>query len=601
MTEKIPWTSGNGYSASDAAPGKRAADETALELGQVKPGEKAHGFLELLEGAPGVPVTVICGERTGKTVLITAGIHGGEYVGIQTAVELAGELSPAEVTGRILIVKTVSREAFEGREGSICRRDGKNLNREFPGAETGSETQRLAKAVVERLHREADYYIDLHSGDDFEQLTPYVYYAGKAAPEVVEMSRRMACQADVPYMVRSGVASGGSYNYAASRGIPSVLMERGQMGGWSMEEVQSMKKDVRSILDFLGVCRAKNISRSYYPLDVTKICYQAAASFGLWYPRKRPGDLIRRGEVLGVTKDYEGRIVETSVAERSGVILYQTGSLQVVENGPMIAYGEIDYSTDTRKEEITGYWTKRSLGFLDQRRQELHSPLAGRFANLLHRYLRGCGSAAGSPEQERPLKILDVGCGTGFFSILLARAGHEVTGVDLTPDMIKYAGILAGEELDYDERGRCRFRVMDAEHLEFPDGTFDAVVSRNLTWTLPDVERAYREWSRVLKEGGILLNIDANYGDSDFTDTAALPKEHAHNQIDREMMEECERLKRQLPISSCARPGWDLQKLGRVGMESFSVDLGISRMLYPQVDAFYNPTPLFLICAKKGR
>ena len=54
----------------------------------------------------------------------------------------------------------------------------------------------------------ADYYIDLHSGDDYEQLTPYIYYAGCADEDVVQMSRKMAEQADVPYMVKSNVASG---------------------------------------------------------------------------------------------------------------------------------------------------------------------------------------------------------------------------------------------------------------------------------------------------------------------------------------------------------------------------------------------------------
>ena len=63
-------------------------------------------------------------------------------------------------------------------------------------------------------------YIDIHSGDDYEELTPYIYYAGRADADVSVMSRKMAEQADVPYMVKSDVASGGSYNYAASCGIP---------------------------------------------------------------------------------------------------------------------------------------------------------------------------------------------------------------------------------------------------------------------------------------------------------------------------------------------------------------------------------------------
>ena len=64
-------------------------------------------------------------------------------------------------------------------------------------------------------------------------MTPYVYYAGMASAEVVSISREMAQQADVPYMVCSNVSSGGCYNYAATRGIPSILIERGQMGGWT--------------------------------------------------------------------------------------------------------------------------------------------------------------------------------------------------------------------------------------------------------------------------------------------------------------------------------------------------------------------------------
>ena len=47
---------------------------------------------------------------------------------------------------------------------------------------------------------------------------------------------------------------------------------------------------------------------------------------------------------------------------------------------------------------------------------------------------------------------------------------------------------------------------------------------------LPDAQKAYKEWMRVLKPGGVLLNFDANYGAVDFTDTSELPKNHAHNQ-----------------------------------------------------------------------
>ena len=552
------------------------------------PGQRVHGYITIGNGEFSLPATIIRGEKEGKTVLVTAGIHAGEYVGIQSAVELGRDLKIEKLAGTVIIVKVVAKEEFEQRHGSLCRETEENLNRVFPGKKEGTKYEKLAYAVVEELQKKVDYYIDLHSGDDYEKLTPYVYYAGKAEPEVTKISRQMAEQVDVPYMVKSEVASGGSYNYAASIGIPSVLLERGQMGGWDTEEVRSMKRDVRSILRFLGIYDGHRSIRKYYPLNVTDVQYQSASYTGLWYPQKKAGDLFTEGEILGYVKDYEGRILETCTSYGDGVILYQTGSLQVLKDGPMVAYGRISYEEDDRKEKIAAYWTKRSDSFLEQRRAELHSPLAERWLAEIWKYL---------PEKEAKdkLKILDVGCGTGFFTILLAKQGHEVIGTDLTPDMITNSRILAKEE-----GVKCDFQVMDAEYLSFPDGSFDVVISRNLTWTLPEAAQAYKEWSRVLKPGGLLLNFDANYGAVNFAETSDLPENHAHNQLGNALMQECEDIKRQLPISSYIRPAWDVEELGKVGMERFSLDLGVSQRVYKEKDEFYNPTPLFTIAAYKA-
>ncbi len=303
---------------------------------------------------------------------------------------------------------------------------------------------------------------------------------------------------------------------------------------------------------------------------------------GLWYPFKKVGDMIQEGDILGEVRDYEGKVKEVSEAEFDGVILYQTGTLQVVGNGPMVTYGRIVSRYDERKERIVNYWEKRSDSFLEQRSAELHSAMADRWMKEIHAQL---------PKENKNLKILDVGCGAGFFTILLAKAGHQVTGIDLTPDMIKDAKQLAEEE----QAVKCEFAVMDAENPEFPDGTFDVIVSRNLTWTLPHVKHAYGEWLRVLKKGGVLLNFDANYGITDFSNVEDLPENHAHNMLGNEMMRECEEIKRQLPISSYSRPAWDLETLGAMSLKEFHVDLGISSRIYLEKDEFYNPTPLFML------
>ena len=51
----------------------------------------------------------------------------------------------------------------------------------------------------------------------------------------------------------------------------------------------------------------------------------------------------------------------------------------------------------------------------------------------------------------------------------------------------------------------CDFRVMNANTLMFDDNTFDLIINRNVSWTIPDMEACYREWKRILAPGGHIL------------------------------------------------------------------------------------------------
>ena len=195
------------------------------KLWEIQPGEKKTGFLKAGDSGYELPVTVICGGE-GKTALVTAGIHNAEYVGIQAAMELARELQPEMLQGTVVIVPLVNVSGFSRRTMSMVYEDGKNLNREFPGRADGTAAEQICHAVSAELLERADYYIDLHSGDGYEEMHPYAYYVGPVEAQVRELSFQMARRVRVNYLVESQCTTKGAYNYASASGIPSVLIDR---------------------------------------------------------------------------------------------------------------------------------------------------------------------------------------------------------------------------------------------------------------------------------------------------------------------------------------------------------------------------------------
>lgn len=303
-------------------------------------GQKISGFVEVEGGGFGIPVTLICGEKEGATVLISGGLHNAEYVGIQAAMELAGELEPDQVKGNIIVIRLMNRSGFEHRTMSTVYEDGKNLNREFPGSRDGTLSQRICYTIEHTFFSQADYYIDLHCGDGFESLVPYVYYQAAAESEVAAKSRRMAEQAQVDYLVGSGLLKGGAYNYAGGLGIPGILLERGGNGLWSRDEVEADKRDVKNILRSIGILPGRPEDTAVKrPAEVNPVIYENAQATGCWYPAKRPGDKFREGELLGRICDYFGDELQVCRAKQDGVMLYQTESLCIMEGTPMVAYG----------------------------------------------------------------------------------------------------------------------------------------------------------------------------------------------------------------------------------------------------------------------
>lgn len=210
--------------------------------------------------------------------------------------------------------------------------------------------------------------------------------------------------------------------------------------------------------------------------------------------------------------------------------------------------------------------------------------------------------------QKEVLRVLDIGTGPGFFAINLALAGHDVTAVDVTEEMLQYAGENAesyGAKVD--------FVLHRGEFLPFKDGSFDLIVSRNVIWNLEYPEQALAEWTRVLAPADVWYILTPT-GICIFMMRSFVPgrkprrRPSAQNTRFTIMQEICQRHGcwnwsrplMLLPLSKEKRPEWDKKVLEKLGMRMVEVieDIGpgVQDPLDWERDSL-NHT--FMICAEK--
>lgn len=105
-----------------------------------------------------------------------------------------------------------------------------------------------------------------------------------------------------------------------------------------------------------------------------------------------------------------------------------------------------------------------------------------------------------------PARVADLGCGTGSLSLLMAEAGHRVSGLDISPAMVasamtKVAGAGYGAE----------FSVGDAAAPPWRPGSFDVVLTRHVLWAMDDPDAALTRWIELLAPQGRLVLIEGRW------------------------------------------------------------------------------------------
>lgn len=297
-----------------------------------------------VDGAEGlvgseIPLHVFGDSSLGPTVSLMAGVHGCEYTSMLALRRFLDGLVESDLRGCLRVVPMANIASFHARSAFVVPHDGLNLNRFFPGNPNGSFTERLASAIFEEAIRPAQFHVDMHAGDQVEELEPFAIY--DVSP-VEEQSRALARAYGLGYVVRTersaSPIAGTSSTAAAEAGIPAITAEAGGRGLVDEASVRLHEEGVRRVLATLGVLPA-SFPAPPAAVELSHWVWLRARQSGWWSARVRAGEQIAAGSVVGTVRALEGDAIEEIVTPEAGVPLFVTTSPAVAVDGLLIGIG----------------------------------------------------------------------------------------------------------------------------------------------------------------------------------------------------------------------------------------------------------------------
>ncbi|MEL6808023.1 MAG: succinylglutamate desuccinylase/aspartoacylase family protein [Pseudomonadota bacterium] len=279
--------------------------------------------------AVGLNVEVIHGKRAGPVMFVSAAVHGDEVIGVEIVRRLLRTSQLSNLRGTLLVVPIVNSFGFLARSRYLP--DRRDLNRCFPGSESGSLGSRLAYIFLHEVVLRCDFGIDLHSAAEHRTNLPQIRVTPRDAT-----TARMARAFGAPVILTSPLRDGSLRGEAAARGTPVLLCEAGE--GLRFDEF-AVRVGVAGILRVMrdeGMLAAKGIAKARTPSLICRAStWLRAPVGGLLRTFRAEGEIVEEGDVLAAISDPVGD-VETELRAPGPGILIGRAVLPVVNEGDAV-------------------------------------------------------------------------------------------------------------------------------------------------------------------------------------------------------------------------------------------------------------------------
>jgi uncharacterized protein len=273
-----------------------------------------------------VPVHVINGRRPGPVLFLSAAIHGDELNGIEIVRRVLRQPALARLRGALIAVPIVNVLGVVHQSRYLP--DRRDLNRCFPGSESGSLAARLAHLFMEEVVSKAAYGIDLHTGSLHRSNLPHLR-ARLDDAEVLRLARAFG----TPVALNADWRDGSLRQAASERGIRMLLYEGGEALRFDELAIRAGERGVMNVLHALEMLPPGRQRRAPDdPYVAHSSSWLRAAAGGIFRAATTLGARVRAGDVLGLIADPFGEDERAVVAPADGVVIGRT-NLPLVHEG----------------------------------------------------------------------------------------------------------------------------------------------------------------------------------------------------------------------------------------------------------------------------
>ncbi len=298
--------------------GKEIQVINELKIEEVPRGVVTKYWLHLATDGMGVPIRlpiiVARGFSDGKTLGLTAAVHGNELNGISVITRTFKEIDATKIRGTIVGVPVVNVPSLLRKKRRFI--DGTDLNHIMPGKEDGNVSQVYAWRFVNKVVKEFDYLIDLHTAS-FGRVNSYYIRADMSQ----EITKKLSLLQNPQIIVHNPPNDGTLRGTADEMGIPAITLEVGNPNTFQKGMIRDGLEGIRNALSFLGITDTEVQEPDEEIILCNNSYWIYTDTGGLLTVYPKVAEMVKKGQEVATLRDIFGDLIKSYYAPEDGVVI----------------------------------------------------------------------------------------------------------------------------------------------------------------------------------------------------------------------------------------------------------------------------------------